>query len=52
MKRRPVSIALLALVLAGSGSPWLGAQAPAREGDRSQIPIDSDDIAGVEQSRP
>ena len=47
MTRRPVSITLLALVLAGSASLWLGAQTPTRESDSSQIPIDADDIAGV-----
>jgi hypothetical protein len=31
MKRRPVSITLLALVLAGSVSLWLRAQSPTRE---------------------
>ena len=50
MNRRPVSNTLLAFALAGSASLWLGAQAPAREGDRSQIPIDADDIAGVVKS--
>ena len=54
MTRRPVSITLLALVLAGSASLWLGAQTPTREIDSSQIPIDADDIAGVghERARP
>ena len=47
MTRRPVSITLLALVLAGSASLWLRAQTPTREIDISQIPIDADDIAGV-----
>ena len=50
MTRRPVSITLLALVLAGSASLWLGAQTPTRENDSSQIPIDADDIAGVVRS--
>jgi hypothetical protein len=50
MERRLVSIALLALVFAGSASLWLRVQAPAREGDLSQIPIDGDDIAGVVRS--
>jgi hypothetical protein len=50
MTRRPVSIVLLALVLAGSASLWLRAQAPAREGELDRIPIDADDIAGVVRS--
>ena len=50
MTRRPVSITLLALVLAGSASLWLRAQTPARDTDISQIPIDADDIAGVVRS--
>jgi len=50
MTGRPVSITLLALVLAGSASLWLGAQTPTRENDSSQIPIDADDIAGVVRS--
>ena len=50
MTRRPVSITLLALVLAGSASLWLGAQTPTREIESSQIPIDADDIAGVVRS--
>jgi hypothetical protein len=51
MVSRPVSIAALALVLAGSASLWLhAAQTPARERAGSQIPIDADDIAGVVKS--
>ena len=36
MKRRPVSIAVLALVLAGSASLWLRAQTPSRDIDISR----------------
>jgi len=50
MKRRPLSITVLALVLAVSASLWLGAPTPTRESDMSQIPIDGDDIAGVVRS--
>ena len=49
--KRHVLITSLALVLAGSASLWLGAQTPTHDSDKSQIPIDADDIAGVVSSR-
>ena len=50
MKRRSLSITLVALVLAAGATLWLDAQTPARDTDMSQIPIDADDIAGVVRS--
>ena len=50
MKRQPVVMTFLALLLTGSASLWLAAQTPTRAVEMSQIRIDADDIAGVVRS--
>ena len=50
MKRQPVAMTFLALLLTGSASLWLAAQTPTRAVEMSQIRIDADDIAGVVRS--
>jgi hypothetical protein len=50
MTDRRISTMLVGFVLAVGASLWLHAQAPARDADMNQIPIDADDIAGVVRS--
>ena len=47
MTDRRISTMMAGFVLAVGASLWLHAQAPARDADMNQIPIDADDIAGV-----